>query len=514
MKVFTVIVATLLVLVFSPLLFAQNYTGASGPFPACQACHSSETMPEYNQWVNTAHASAYDSASAFVQTTATCLQCHTTGWDTTQANMGADDFVTVDTSGTITITDSTEFFKKVNVQCEACHGPTEFGVNHPPITRIDAFVCGECHQDEHHPYIEEWELSKHAIADTNASAFLQNLFRTSPTCSGCHTFQGFIQFVGTTAADTANMEPNVANPPGDESLPIVCAACHDPHNKLHEGQLRLEPAELCIKCHNPEEAQPPDEPHHSTASMWEGTGAVEFPGYTYVTQSDHQITEPAQSRRCVTCHVFMTPFDPGPPVVPAATGHTFYPRLEACGQSGCHVGGLTTFDYNGRQTTIDSLLAELDARLAAASSADSATVAFQEALFNFQFVENDGSRGVHNFNYARDILVNTINYIDTVFTAIQPLPEAGIPSTFSLQQNYPNPFNPSTTIRFDIPRATHVRLMVYNSLGQVVATLVDKQLAASSYKVTFDASNLPTGLYFYRIVTDNYSQTRKMLFLK
>lgn len=499
----------------------------------CKACHSGPPGgDQYNFWLQTAHAVAYDSVAAFsafvrarVQQSAECLQCHTTGWDPDKDNRGADDFVTVnpDTNQfNVTITDSTEFFKKTNVQCEACHGPASNHVadfvNVKPPVDVTAEACGQCHQDEHHPYIEEWLESAHSRSASHANPFLQNKFRTDPNCSGCHTFQGFLQFVGTTPEDTLNTEPNIAEPPGDAALPIVCATCHDPHDARHEGQLRLEVANLCVKCHNPEDAEPPDFPHHSTSSMWEGTGAVEFPGAEYVRKSAHQLVEPAASRKCVTCHVFMTPFEAGPPVKPASTGHTFEPRLEACSQQGCHVGvNFTDFNYRGRQTTIDSLMSILESKLASVSSADSATFAFEQALFNLRFVQSEGSRGVHNFNYAYDVLVNTINFVDTVLvTAVEPRPDvtAGIPSEFALYANYPNPFNPTTKIRFDVARKAHVKLVVFNALGQKIETLVDKKMTPGSYQVEFNASNLSSGVYFYKLITDTFVSTRKMVLIR
>lgn len=85
---------------------------------------------------------------------------------------------------------------------------------------------------------------------------------------------------------------------------------------------------------------------------------------------------------------------------------------------------------------------------------------------------------------------------------------------FRLHQNYPNPFNPSTYIRYDIPRESHVRLTVYNMLGQQVATLVDEEHTPGTYEKIFEASYLPTGLYMYRLQAGDFVKTRSFLFLK
>ncbi|NIR47995.1 T9SS type A sorting domain-containing protein [candidate division KSB1 bacterium] len=504
-------------------------------------------MPEWTQWKETAHAVAYDSVSAFVQQTARCLECHTTGWDTTVTNQGADEFVEVtepyEGNFNVTITDSAGFLAKTNVQCESCHGPSSDHPTNPsgikPPTVIPAEQCGQCHQGQHTPYLENWLESKHAISNTNDNAFLQNLFRNDPECSGCHTFQGFLEFVGETPEDTTNIVPDVQNPPGDESLPLVCAACHDPHNALHEGQLRLQPVDLCAKCHNPEDAEPPDNPHHSTDSMFEGTGAFEFADVEYTRESTHQLLPRIQEVKCIACHVFMTEFDDGgTPEDPtddvlANTGHTFFPRIEACQQSGCHINGLeipadsdpelSEFDHRGRRTFTKNLIDSLEAIvtnieqnvLPTASPQDS--MDYQIGLFNLRFAKNEGSVGVHNPEYAQDILESTIAFLDTaIVTSVEPIadPVLELPETFALHQNYPNPFNPSTTIRFDVPESGHVRLVIFNSLGQVVETLVDEQLKPNTYEVEFDASQYSSGLYFYKLVSDNFTTTRKMLLLK
>lgn len=89
-----------------------------------------------------------------------------------------------------------------------------------------------------------------------------------------------------------------------------------------------------------------------------------------------------------------------------------------------------------------------------------------------------------------------------------------IPEAYTLSQNYPNPFNPSTSIEYNLPKASKVKLNVYNVLGQEVATLVNGTVTAGRHSVTFDASRLASGVYLYRIVADNYVSTMKMILLK
>jgi len=90
----------------------------------------------------------------------------------------------------------------------------------------------------------------------------------------------------------------------------------------------------------------------------------------------------------------------------------------------------------------------------------------------------------------------------------------GIAENFSLSQNYPNPFNPSTQISFSLPKAADVKLVVFDILGREVITLVNEFKQAGNHSIEFNASTLSSGVYFYRLVTDNFTDTKKMLLIK
>ncbi|MGB3019582.1 MAG: T9SS type A sorting domain-containing protein, partial [Ignavibacteria bacterium] len=110
--------------------------------------------------------------------------------------------------------------------------------------------------------------------------------------------------------------------------------------------------------------------------------------------------------------------------------------------------------------------------------------------------------------------VYKLNATYSVITGVSENTISGIPNDFMLSQNYPNPFNPSTKINFSIPNSSNVVLKIYNELGAEVASLVEGYRNAGSYEVNFDASGLSSGIYFYKIQTGSFSETKKMMLIK
>ena len=122
-----------------------------------------------------------------------------------------------------------------------------------------------------------------------------------------------------------------------------------------------------------------------------------------------------------------------------------------------------------------------------------------------------GQGGVHTVTGGNDT---------TFYTGINHV-SSKTPKGFKLYQNYPNPFNPLTKIRFELPKSSFVKLIVYNILGKEIGTLVNEKLKAGSYEVSWDGSRLPSGIYFYRLMTmpdgrkaEDYSETKRMILIK
>jgi hypothetical protein len=109
---------------------------------------------------------------------------------------------------------------------------------------------------------------------------------------------------------------------------------------------------------------------------------------------------------------------------------------------------------------------------------------------------------------------NISNMLTNGLTGVKSLPGSSIPKEYTLQQNYPNPFNPTTQIEYSVPKNGYVSLKIYNTLGQEVATLFSGVQKTGSYVADFDGSALASGVYLYRLQSENVSLTKKLVIMK
>ena len=131
-----------------------------------------------------------------------------------------------------------------------------------------------------------------------------------------------------------------------------------------------------------------------------------------------------------------------------------------------------------------------------------------------------------NYEYTDQAVVNGVTYTYRLIShdingtvheyeqTAQATPEAPIPVEYALDQNFPNPFNPNTTISYALKDAGFVTLKVYNLLGQEVANLVSQRMEAGNYTAGFNGSNLPSGIYVYRLEVNDFAATKKMVLMK
>ena len=117
------------------------------------------------------------------------------------------------------------------------------------------------------------------------------------------------------------------------------------------------------------------------------------------------------------------------------------------------------------------------------------------------------------YNQAGNSAYSNIAF-DTTFVLVGIVNNKELPKEYRLFQNSPNPFNPETNIRFDIVANENIKISIFDLLGREVAILVNQQLKAGSYKVNWDGTNYPSGVYFYKLETDSYKETKRMILVK
>jgi len=211
-----------------------------------------------------------------------------------------------------------------DVQCESCHGPGVDHISNPARTRPLASIaaaedamngCGECHNGEHHPFVEQWAESGHA----NTYAYAK---QTSP-CSDCHE--------GKTALEVQFEEDvDYLEKGTDQLMEITCAVCHDPHGGSNPGQLRAPISEatennLCVRCHNRRAtaSAPLNGPHAAQGPLVLGESVGWLPpGFESIEGTTGAHGNPASNPGlCATCHV--AAFAVTEPEFFQSVGHTF-----------------------------------------------------------------------------------------------------------------------------------------------------------------------------------------------
>ncbi len=329
-------------------------------------------------------------------------------------------------------------------------------------------TCTACHDDDIRIVVRQlqWEMSKHGSGENVNRA-------TSTTCGICHGHEGFAERVESGFTITA------ATASTDNPTPINCRTCHQIHTTYTEADFNrvtadpvtmilddevidLGPGNLCAQCHQPRPRDPfpvidgsvtdPFEitsehwgPHHSVqGGLLAGTGGVEFTGTKNYGVHTHgnQATNPDA---CITCHM-------APALGIEAGGHTFAVRYvpegeagpepeegneEGCETSGCHDSGLLTspatdlllFDHRDLRTYVQTLLEALETELATIGIYDAVAEHPVEdfmgsqvqaaALWNFLYIMEDHSLGVHNPTYAQALLINTL---EALSAAVPPRP--------------------------------------------------------------------------------------------
>jgi hypothetical protein len=153
---------------------------------------------------------------------------------------------------------------------------------------------------------------------------------------------------------------------------------------------------------------------------------------------------------------------------------------------------------------------------------DSVSIAQFSGITDWKIATYPLKAGNHMLAWKNTSPVSTAGkiWLDNVFLPPHALVtfanagESAVPLMYLLYQNYPNPFNPTTTIRYGLPQRSHVTLTVYNTLGQQVALLQNGEQGAGYHEVKFDARNLGSGVYFYKLHAGDFVETRRLLLVR
>ncbi len=449
----------------------SEYTYVGDKGEACSHCHASTV----EQVALTGHSQAYDIDPEDLENPY-CVQCHTTGWDrpvsygsddwmtaTNPDVNGFDDYFGVEGDEAAERRAALE-----GVQCESCHGPmgpdfnnhrpdlnfATMGTHDPENIVADDIIsdCYPCHKTQFEgpsgDFTGGYATSAHAsVAGGDVDAFNQEHYAHIGSCQGCHTSEGFIA-----ANDPAFTDYNFS----DNVNFIGCVTCHDPHmgdgGEGNPAQLRTvgnvvlsytfpyEPddpeaptmsgygsGQLCANCHKGrrDNANVAGQiangyayfgPHHSSQTdMYIGYGSYEIEGQTYDRSHTHQNAEHA----CVNCHMVRETELHGS--VQEVAFHNFRPEI-GTNCTGCHEEGFSDTDVDAFQGTIEDLMDSLATRFGYVdyhdmeenwdSTDEAVTVWEREAAYAMFFIIGDGSLGVHNPDYATDLLNAAISHYD------------------------------------------------------------------------------------------------------
>jgi len=391
-------------------------------------------------------------------------------------------------------------FDDITIGCEKCHGPggppshslyglPGLGIQNPnllPNKERKAELCGQCHSRGSSAGLFAGRTLSYPYSDTS-------FYKPGYVLSEHFNFTNDPQYFWLSEGDTSNPTIGISLRNRQQYLDyagtftsqaskhfmqgVKCWDCHDPHNYNYPSQLkaRVDNNDLCLQCHSASTYQNISHTHHMVDPVNTGRS------------------------RCVSCHmsemqINSIPFD--------RTDHTFKTlppdktiKFKNVVNSSGGVSGLPNTCALSCHRSIENGTSPIfntgyDASIT--NWGEAGDLALADSLKRYY-----GPGGIW-WNTTTGIETNT-NQIATVF---------------ALDQNYPNPFNPETKIRFSIAKEDFVTMKVYNINGEEVETLLNQNMTIGYYTVTFNGSNLASGIYFYRIQSSNFIQTKKMILVK
>lgn len=498
-----------------------SFAGTPSGAQCALGCHSDKITT----WQSTPHARIFaygvDSISSY---STRCLSCHTVGYNTSPAavNGGWDDvalangFVLPRSHPGVWDSIKTNFpavANLSNIQCENCHGPGSLHMGDTSKNKIavtlSADACTQCHgAAPHHSKGFEWNNSVHSNSLAEGTT-IEAMNRSS--CARCHTANGYLN-------ETIDGNPSAA--PYANVQPVSCAACHDPHDVSNPKQLRSASiAAACDGCHITRLSS--HGLHHSHQSPmltgskgtpWPGVtsgvgnwGGAQFAGFDYPNSSHSNITD-----RCSTCHMAESAGGADTSMVPAPYskwrgqlgGHTFRVFWDAgtpsdstddlinpFGCAECH-GTVSLNFVRQSQDPIKALLEQLrvllphnttgDTTLPLGPASAGLSPIQKAASYNWYFVENDGSFGVHNNAYASALLQSSIDMVNLGAGAASIASVLDVPNDEGKQVQVVWDKFPAES--YPVDPVVNYLVLRQDSAGAAAAKIGDKPLTATSFR--------------------------------
>ncbi len=412
-----------------------GYSDTTQKMTVCGNCH----VGQQARWVSTAHASAFHTLETSGSMQGLCQACHTVN---DKGNATTDT-----TSGWR----STKDARYHDVQCESCHGPGLQHVQSPQRGQMLASIkadtgaaitngCSQCHSGTHHPFVEEWRVSRHATSYTRAyngaTATAPDVpFGPRSACQSCHIGQAALEAWGV----NTNYVEKTTGTTIDKGIGIACAVCHDPHGTPNSKNLRFKidvpdlDQNLCMKCHyrraTPDFSGSRDSPHSPQGPMLLGEAGWWPPGITVdgTVQAAHGSEK--NPKLCATCHVNrydVTDKATGK-FVQTVTGHRFAAipcvdgnglptanqdcavsarSFRSCAGSGCHTESRARQIFEESELDIAGLAAGLNTMIAQVPASEfvaGKVTTARGARFNVALALHPGSN-VHNPSLAKALL--------------------------------------------------------------------------------------------------------------
>ncbi len=404
------------------------------------------------------------------------------------------------------------------IGCVECHGPTDANGNPYPVPYPGA-SCVDCHADDGTVSMNQC-FSCHSRQKTEAVGMaIPDVHRDAGfVCWDCHGTED-MHGDGTpynSMLEDGATKTDCSNEGCHASLPASHPA--DTHGgKLHCTSCHSETVITCYNCHF--ESQVETQVKRAYKQL---TGFV-----ILVNREKDGKVHPASFQSLTYQGNSFAAIGP-------YTSHTI--KKEARGCADCHV------NFGGQVESIIEYNNTGEIKFAEWNEADSALTwkkgivplpADYQRSFKMDFITYDGSTADapgtgpknwskigkdtwdgHQLFFASPMTKDQMAKLgfDTTLTDVRQ--DGVIPTQFSLEQNYPNPFNPSTTIQYSLAKQSQVSLKVYDVIGNEVTTLIDETQNAGTYRLNFNAANLASGIYFYQLNTDSFTDTKKLVLLK